>query len=177
MPKFIGIKQLWYGPVMTTAPTGKADLQALVEGQAATYTEVKNVHQDTWGYQQDDPSVDDYINQLTGNPYYRDMNDAGRKTITFSMGEYDFQSKADLQGGTVITSGSPATPVGWAAPTTRELIEKGIIALTKTGGWICFTNASIVAKGDQQQKAIGLGVTAVAQDNPNAGVSDEYFFV
>lgn len=177
MPKFIGIKQLWYGPVMATAPTGAAALKTLAEGN--TFTEVKNVHQDTWGYNQDDPSVDDYINELTGNPYYRDMTDSGRKTINFTMGEYDFQTKADLQGGTVVTSGEVASAkaIGWAAPETPALIEKAIIAKTKTGGWICFTNASIIGKGDQQQKAIGLGVTAVAQDNTNEGVSDEYFFV
>lgn len=174
MPKFIGIKQLWYGPVMTTAPANAAALKTLAEGN--TFKEVKNVHQDTWGYNQDDPSVDDYINELSGNPYYRDMTDAGRKTINFTMGEYEFQTKADLQGGTVIT-GTGDTAIGWAAPETPEIIEKAIIAKTKTGGWVCFTNASIIGKGDQQQKAIGLGVTAVAQDNTNVGVSDEYFFV
>ena len=60
--------------------------------------------------------------------------------------------------------------------TTPAFVNKCIIALTKTNTYIVFTNASIVAKGDQQQKAVGLGVVAVAMDNETAGVSDEYWF-
>lgn len=173
MSKFIGIKQLWYTAPLTTAPT-QAGLATLISGA----TEIKNVHQDTWGYSQDDPDVTDYINELTGKPYYRDAQNQGNKTITFTMGEYDFQTKADLQGGTVIDDGgSPAKAVGWKAPDNPLLVEKAIIALTKTGTYIIFTSAGIVGKGDQQQKAVGLGVTAVAMENTHGtGISDEYWF-
>lgn len=164
MSKFIGIKQLWYTNPLATAPT-QSGMATLVSGA----TEIKNVHQDTWGYSQDDPSVTDYINELTGKPYYRDAEQMGNKTISFTMGEYDYATKIALQGGTAVTG-------GWAAPSTPALISKCIIALTKTDTYIVFTNASIIAKGDQQQKAVGLGVTAVAMENGNAGVSDEYWF-
>lgn len=170
MPKFIGIKKLWYTDSLTAAPT-KAGMATLV----AAATEVKNVHQDTWGYSQDDPSVEDYINELTGKPYYRDAQDQGNKTITFTMGEYDYANKAALQGGTVIEESGAA--VGWKAPDSPGIIYKAIIALTKTDSYIVFTNAGIIGKGDQQQKAIGLGVTAVAMENTLAtGISDEYWF-
>ena len=171
MPKFIGIKKLWYADPLTTEPT-----QGSIAQLIATATEVKNVHQDTWGYSQDDPDVTDYINELTGKPYYRDKVDEGNKTINFTMGEYDYATKKDLQGGTVIMDGTPSTAVGWKAPTTPEFVYKTIIALTKTGTYIVFTNASIVGKGDQQQKAVGLGVTAVAMESETDGISDEYWF-
>ena len=169
MPKFIGIKKLWYSDPANTEPS-----QAAIAQLIASATEVKNVHQDTWGYSQDDPEVTDYINELTGKPYYRDKQDEGNKTINFTMGEYDYATKKDLQGGSVITEGSVA--VGWKAPTTPEFVYKTIIALTKTGTYIVFTNAAIVGKGDQQQKAIGLGVTAVAMECETDGISDEYWF-
>ena len=66
---FIGLKRVWYGDVVKTVTTPEtgytvAELKALI----ATMTEVKNVHQDTWGYEESDPSVTDYINELTGQP-------------------------------------------------------------------------------------------------------------
>ena len=169
MPKFIGIKKLWYTDPLTTEPD-----QGSIATLVAAATEVKNVHQDTWGYSQDDPEVTDYINELTGKPYFRDKQDEGNKTINFTMGEYDYANKKELQGGTVIMDGT--NPVGWKAPLTPEFVYKTIIALTKTGTYIVFTNAAIVGKGDQQQKAIGLGVTAVAMESETAGISDEYWF-
>lgn len=171
MEKFIGIKQIFYGPVMTTAPASYAAVQALLTPQSGTSTfkEVKNVHQDTWGYEQAEPGFDDYINELTGNAYYREMTDRGAKTINFTMGEYDFQAKADLQGGT-------ATETSWIAPSTLTEINKCIVAITKTGNMVVFTNASIGGRVDQQQKALGLGVSASAQENPTDGVADEYWF-
>ena len=60
----------------------------------------------------------------------------------------------------------------WASTTTPR-------RLTKTGTYIIFTNAAIIGKGDQQQKAVGLGVTAVAMENTLGGqnpVADEYWF-
>ena len=161
MPKFIGIKQLWYGAPLVAAPT-RATIATLISNS----TEVLNIHQDTWGYSQDDPDVTDYINELTGRPYHRDKVDEGRKSIVFTMGEYDYATKAARQGGEVIMDGT--TPVGWKSPTTPAFVNKSIIAKTKTGTYIIFTNASVIGKGDQQQKAVGLGVTAVAMENENS---------
>ena len=164
MPKFIGIKKLWYCAPLTTEPT-----QATMSTLVASATEIKNIHQDTWGYQQGDPNVTDYKNELTGKSYYRDKQDEGDKTINFTMGEYDYATKAALQGGETVTG-------GWKAPTELKFVNKCIIALTKTNTYIVFTNASLVGKGDQQQKAVGLGVTATAMENETTGISDEYWF-
>lgn len=161
---FIGIKQLWYGNPLTTAPT-QAGMATLVN----SLTEITNVHDGTWGYSHDDPSVTDYINELTGQPYYRDKTTLGNRTINFTLGVFDFATKAALQGGEAIDG-------GWKSSGALENVNKCIVAKTKTGNWIVFTNASIVAKGDQQEKNIGLGITAVCMENDTDGVEAEYMF-
>lgn len=169
MKPFIGIKQIWYGPVITEALTA-----AKLKTWLATATEVKNSHQDTWGYTQDDPTITDYINELTGKPYYRDMTDEGAKTIAFTMGAYSFKDKVELQGGKVIKESEKE--VGWEAPKTPELVYKAVVGRVKTGNYVVFTNAGIVGKSNMVEKNIGLGVSAVAMDNEAEGVADEYWF-
>lgn len=166
MKPFIGLKKLYYGDVITEDLTLEK-----VKTLLSSFTEIKNVHQDTWGYEQDDPNVEDYINELDGKPYYRDATTAGNKTISFTLGVYSVEDKIALCGGTATTDNK-----GWKAPDDIPLINKGIIAITKTGNYIVFTNASIVGKNAPQSKNIGLGVTAVAMDNDNDGVADEYLF-
>lgn len=170
MKPFIGIKQIWYGNVFAEAVTVD-----VLKTWIGTATEVKNSHQDTWSYTQDDPSVTDYINELTGTPYYRDMTSAGNKTIAFTMGVYEFSDRVALQGGKVITDTEGAS-IGWEAPTNPEMIYKGIVAKTKTGNYIVFTNAGIVAKTNAAEKNLGLGVTAVAMDNTGSNIPNEYLF-
>lgn len=169
MKPFIGIKQIWYGPVITEALTA-----AKLKTWLATATEVKNSHQDTWGYTQDDPTITDYINELTGKPYYRDMTDEGAKTIAFTMGAYSFKDKVELQGGEVIRESE--REVGWEASKTPELVYKAVVGRMKTGNYVVFTNAGIVGKSNMVEKNIGLGVSAVAMDNEAEGVADEYWF-
>ena len=169
---FIGIKKLWYGPVLTADLANVAAVTALVKSDG--FTEIKNIHEGTWGYSHDDPSVTEYINELTGQPYYRDKESLGARTINFTLGVYDFQQKADLQGGSVIKDG--VNEVGWKSSGALENVNKSLIAQTKTGNYIVFSNASMVAKGDQQEKNIGLGITAVAMENENDGVEAEYMF-
>jgi len=178
MKPFIGIKRLWYGPELTKALADTlvsgAAVKSLVTTQANGFKEIKNVHDGTWGYSQDDPSVTDYINELTGKPYYRDKISDGARTITFTLGVYEFADKAALQGGSVIEDNG--TAVGWKSDGAIDNIEKCIVALTKTGNYIIFSDASIIAKGDQQEKNIGLGITAVCMESEITGVEAEYLF-
>lgn len=162
--KFIGIKQIWYGDPIKAEVTKENFKQWLVSA-----TEVKNSHQDTWGYSHDDPEVVEYKNELTGKTYYREVKSSGAKTINFTLGEYEVADKVALQGGEALSSS-----LGWKAPTEPVEIHKAVVAKTKTGNYIVFTNASIVAKGNFVEKNIGLGVSAVAMENPTSGVSDEY---
>lgn len=166
MKPFIGLKKLYYGAVITEDLTLEK-----VKTLVSSFTEVKNVHQDTWSYEQNDPNIEDYINGIDGKPYYRDPTTAGNKTISFTLGVYSFADKIALCGGEMTTDGK-----GWKADEEIPMIQKAIIAITKTGNYIVFTNASIVGKNTAQSKNIGLGVTAVAMDNENDGVADEYMF-
>lgn len=166
MKPFIGIKKIWYGNVISEAVT-KASLKTLLNSM----TEVKNSHQDTWQYTEDDPTYTDYINELNGEIYYRDVTQKGAKTITFTMGEWTFDDKVALQGGEKVD-----TDAGWADSDTPSITNQGIVAQTKTGNYIVFTNAAVIAKGAQAEKNIGLGVTAVAMSNTNAGVKSDYLF-
>ena len=163
---FIGIKQIWYGDAFAAAVTA-ATLKTWLESA----TEVRNSHQDTWGYSEDDPSYTDYIDELTGDIYYRDATAKGAKTISFTMGEYELEDLVTLRGGAKV-----GTDEGWSAASEPNIVNKGIVGQTKTGNYIVFSNAAIIGKGDQQEKNIGLGVTAVAMDNPNSGVASDYLF-
>ena len=163
---FIGIKAIYYGEPITEAVTSEKLTTWL--GTAET---VENVHQDTWSYEQGDPDIEDYLNELDGKIYYRDAKTAGSKTISFTIGKYDAQTKANLCSGTVNTEEEM-----WAAPDGIPLVNKAIVAVTKSGNTIVFTNASIVAKAAPASKNIGLGVTAVAMDNDKPDVADEYIF-
>lgn len=171
MKPFIGIKNIWYGEPLKTAPTA-AGLKTLLASDA--FTKVNNSHEGTWSYTQDDPSVTDYINELTGKPYYRDMTNGGNKTIAFTLGVYSFEDKVALQGGTVVEENGEK--VGWTSPENPALVYKAVVAETKTGNFIVFTNAGIVAKANAVEKNLGLGITAVAMDNEVSTVMDEYLF-
>lgn len=163
---FIGIKKIWYGEVFTAAVTA-ATLKTWLESA----TEVKNSHQDTWSYTEDDPTYTDYINELTGGIYYRDVTAKGAKTIAFTMGEYELEDLVALRGGMKV-----GTDEGWGAPDQPTIMNMGVVGQTKTGNYIVFSNAAVIGKGDQQEKNIGLGVAAVAMDNPNEGVKSDYLF-
>lgn len=175
--QYIGIKKLWYTDVIATAVTAAA-VKALISAGGDAH-EVKNVHQDTWGYEESDPESDEYINQLNGQTYYVDKTKNSIPTINFTMGEYSYMEKADLQGGEAITAAgtkatSEETAVGWKRPETAEVIEKGIIAQTKTGNYVVLTKANIIGKGNFVEKNIGLGVSAAALENP--GIGSEFWF-
>lgn len=169
MKPFIGIKKIWYGPVIAASVT-----PTTLKAWLATAKEVKNSHQDTWGYTEDDPTITDYVNELTGKVYYKDVTAKGAKTIAFTMGEYAFEDKKELQGGELVKDGEAV--VGWHEPDNAEAINKAIVGMTKTGNYVVFTNASVIAKGNFVEKNIGLGVSAVAMENPNTGVAGEYWF-
>lgn len=175
--QYIGIKRIWYANVISTAVTATA-IKALIAANGNA-KEVLNSHQDTWGYEESDPETTDYTNELTGQTYYIDKTKNSIPTISFTMGEYSYLEKADLQGGEAITAaGAKATSeenaVGWKRPESTEVIEKAIIAQTKTGNYVVLTKANIVAKGNFVEKNIGLGVTAVALENQ--GIGSEFWF-
>lgn len=171
---FIGISRLWYTePIATLTDENSGltaeEVKALINDAGNNTKEIKNIHQDTWGYEESDPTVTEYINQLTGKPYYRDAEQQGIPTVNFTLGEYDFQDKAALQGGT-------ATDDSWERSDSAQIIEKCIIAQAKTGDIIVMPRASIVGKGSFVEKNIGLGVSAVPVETGVKGLASEKWF-
>lgn len=174
---FIGIKRLWYtNPIASIASASDGLTPAEVITLIATAKEIKNVHQDTWGYEESDPSITEYTNQLTGVPYYRDPEQQGTPTVSFTIGMYSFEDKAELQGGKAKKLNGETEASSWERPSTIELIEKCIIAQTKTGNLIVLPKASIVGKGNFVEKNIGLGVTAVPVETGVEGLAAEKWF-
>lgn len=170
MKPFIGLKRVWYGDVVTTVTAAETGYTpAELKTQIGKMTEIKNVHQDTWGYEESDPSVTDYINELTGQPYYRDITQAAIPTISFTLGEYAFTDKVALQGG-------KATADGWERTDMTALVEKSIVAMTKTGNFIFMPRANITGKGNFVEKNIGLGVSAVPLETGVEGLASEKWF-
>lgn len=167
MQPFIGLKKVWYGAPLESEPKSFTEVETLVKGSG--FTAVENVHDGTWSYTQDDPTVTEYINMISGQPYYREITNAGNKTIAFTMGQYEFADLIALQGGSAVGSD------GWKAGAPK-FINQCVIAQTKTGNFIVFSNAGVIAKTNAAEQNLGLGVTAVAMDSETAGIAPEYRF-
>lgn len=140
-----------------------------IQTWAQSATQVKNVHNDTWGYSEEDPQVTEYVNELTGQPYFKDAQKQGIPTISFTMGEYSFTDKAALQGG-------KGDSKKWERSAKAVIIEKAVLAQTKSGNWIFFPKANILAKGNFVEKNIGLGVSAVPLETGVKGLTSEAWF-
>lgn len=172
MKPFIGISRIWYGAPWkdgSDAPSPSSIKKSIDE-----MWEIKNSHDGTWKYEQDDPETTDYVNELTGRVYYQDKVKEGASKISFTMGVFSFLDKSKLQGGEEVKVSN--TSVGWKSKVDNDVIHKGIIAQTKTGNFIVFTNAAIVAKADTQEKNVGLGVVATSMECDNENIAAEYWF-
>lgn len=167
----VGIKKIWYGSPLTVKDVQYmkgSTLNQLMAG-AGDFKEISNIHSSTWAYEEAEPSTTDYINQLTGKVYYRDSV-PGASQISFSIGQYDYETKKDLQGGN-------ADANSWSRTDSNELIYKTIIAQTKDDTYIVFSNAAITARGGMvEDKVLGLLMTAVAMENKNPAVPSEKWF-
>ena len=57
-----------------------------------------NVHNETWNFHEDEPERVELINQVTGKPYYVVLKQGYKKIVEFSIGDYDDEQRALLQG-------------------------------------------------------------------------------
>ena len=160
----VHLKELYYGPIITETGLTGAKLKTLLP----TLKKVDNIHGETFKYEETEPSVTSHKNQLTGKTYRQDQVD-GEVKISFTIGEYDFETKAALQGGT-------ATATSWARAEQSSLIHNSIVGLSKDGVYIVFPKANCVANGADTDKAVGLSVSATAIDTGVAGLNTEYWF-
>ena len=158
----VNIKKLWYRDVLTAAPT---DGESLVEGA----TEIDNVHQDTWQIEESEPSQDSYRNQLTGSVYRMGEKTMGDVTFNFTIGRYDFATKAALMGG-------KATETSWSRPRGVVEIKKCLIALTQDGVYCILPTANLTAREANTDGAVGIGVVGTMLEPDDTTIDPEYWF-
>ena len=161
----VNIKRLWYGD--TSKITGKVTGVTLFT-MLPNMTEVKNVHQDTWTLEEAEASKTDYKNQLTGK-VYRSDKDMGEVKMNFTLGEYDYQTKADLLGGT-------ATATSWERAKGKVSIEKCLVGLTEDDQYIVIPRVDITAREATTDKAVGLPVIGTELEPTVDAVAPEYWF-
>ena len=92
----------------------------------------------------------------------------GEVKINFTIGEYDYATKADLQGG-------KATEKNWERGKYKP-IHKCVIGKTKDGVYVVFPKAAINARGSNTDKAVGLAVSAVPLSTGVDGLASEKWF-
>lgn len=160
----IKIKDLRYAEVLSAAPT----LTNVVTSFKAA-TKIDNSHQETFIYEEDEPTVTQYKNELTNKTYRSDV-EAGEKRINFTIGQYDFDLKAALQGGTSGDSGK-----SYVSGEGAELRYKAFYALTQDNVLIVFPRANIVASNASTDNAIGIAVSAIPEEVSGV-TADEYWF-
>lgn len=170
----VDIKKLWHGAVLP-APANYAEggsLAASIKSWLglATTKEIKNIHQDTWTLEEDDPSQESYKNQLTGRVYRQGRKEMGDVKINFTIGKYDYELKKEFLGGTLIKDGTGenAEVVGWHRSADGEEISKAFLALTVDDQYCFFPCASVMGSEKDTDKAVGVGVVATATEHPES---------
>lgn len=166
----VEIEELYYAdPIATVAnkASGLTGAEVAAILKAPTTKKVPNVHGDTFQYEEAEANVTRYKNALTGE-YYRETSEPGEVKINFTIGEYDFKAKEDLQGG-------KATEKNWERGKHKS-IYKCIIGKTKDGVYVVFPKAAINGRGANTDKAIGLSVSAVPLSTGVDGLASEKWF-
>lgn len=165
----IDIKRLWYADTSAvTADLTGASLYALINDKTNT-KEVENVHQDTWSIEESEPSQDSYKNQLTGSTYRMGSKSMGDVTFNFTLGRYDFATKADFMGGT-------GTETSWKRARGITDIKKCLIALTEDDVYCVLPYANITAREANTDGAVGISVVGTMLEPENEAIMPEYWF-
>lgn len=169
----IGVKKIFYGPALSSVTTpftgvvttglSAAELKAFLALE--TTEEITNVHGDNWNYEKTKPSKTYYKNKLTGLNYRASTSDAGTSKITFSIGKYDFATKAAFEGGAANTD-------KYSAPKTYSDLRLTLVALTEDGVYIVYPKADIIAGGVTTDDAIAISVEATALE-PDIALESE----
>lgn len=152
--------------------------------QVSKAAEIENVHQDTWQIDESEASQDSFRNQLTGHVYRLGRRTMGDLTVNFTVGQYDYKTKAALMGGDVLDASgakvqSPsgaATEVGWAR--SKETVEmyKTLIALTVDDVYCVVSRSSLGARESSTDNAIGMAMSGTMTDPLVSAVNSEYWY-
>lgn len=160
----IGVKQILYGEVLDSAPS-----YANLETQFTDFSEVPNVHQGTYEYTEEDGTLTEYKDELSGQTY-RATFEPGSQSLNWTIGAYDFQTKADFMGGTVLE-----TDKGWSRGNAGEQRYKCVVAVTDDDVAIIFPKANIIGRGASTDGAVGISITAMPL-KVSTTIASEYWF-
>ena len=142
-----------------------------VDGAEGTvFEEVPVVHEDTFTYEDEDPTVTDY-KDVSGNTYYSSKK-PGVVKINASIGMYDLKTKAKFQGGKY-TAGTANAAGTWERADHVESKEFTVRATTEDNVRIIFPRAGVSASGKANEKAIGLALVFTALKPTKSGVPIE----
>lgn len=161
----VNIKKLWYGD---TSKINEKLTGVLLFNLLKTATEVKNVHGETWTLEEAEANKTNYKNQLTGK-VYRSDKEMGEVKMNFTLGEYDYATKADLLGGV-------ADDTHWERASGKVRVEKFLVGLTEDDQYIVIPRADITAREASTDKAIGLPVVGTEIEPTIDAVAPEYWF-
>lgn len=176
----VGIKRILYADTSVVTKDITADVaKTLIKAAITAKAEVMNVHGETWNIEESEASVSGHKNQLNGQTYRYDTT-PGEVTPAFSIGQYDYTTKAALMGGEAIKKGGSGADkdniVGWKRSTEKVVINKALFCLTEDDVWFIYPNCQIVARESNTDKAIAIAVKGFVQTPKVAGVSSEYNF-
>lgn len=145
--------------------------------EAAKDTAIANMHQDTWTYEEAEGSQDFYTNQLTGLKYRSGVKSMGDISVNFTIGQYDYQDKVNVLGGSIIYDKTDKTKaVGWKRAKGVVEIYKAVLAQTRDGQYVLLPNVYIEAHEGNTDKAVGLVVKGTAIEPESNEISIEYWF-
>ncbi|NDV84887.1 hypothetical protein [Bacteroides sp. 51] len=169
-----GISRVLYAETsLVTGDLTGAALKTIIDAAVTAGHEVENIHGETWNLEESEPNVTRYKNQLTGQNYRQDTV-MGDIQASFTIGKYDYQTKANLMGGEIIKNGSEI--VGWKRAAGAVEIYKCLICKTDDDQWCVFPKAAVVTRETNADKAIGLAVAGTAMEPDAEGARSEYWF-
>ena len=176
----VGIKRILYADTTVVTKDITPDVaKGLIKAAVSAKNEVLNVHGETWNIEESEASVTGHKNQLNGQTYRYDTT-PGEVSPTFSIGQYDYKTKAALMGGETVKKGGSGADkdniVGWKRSNDKVVINKALFCLTEDDVWFIFPNSQIVAREANTDKAIAIAVKGLVQTPKVADVASEYNF-
>lgn len=176
----VGIKRILFADIdKVTADITPEVAKTLIQAAITAKDEVSNVHGETWQIEETEASVTGYKNQLTGQTYRYDTT-PGELSPSFSIGQYDYETKAKLMGGEAVKKGGSGADkdsiIGWKRAKGKVVISKALFCLTDDNVWFIFPNCQIVAREANTDKAIAIAVKGLVQEPVIEDVSSEYNF-
>jgi hypothetical protein len=93
----------------------------------------------------------------------------GDVTFNFTIGQYDYATKADFMGGT-------GTDTTWKRNRGVTVVEKFLIAQTEDDQYAVLPKANITTREAQTDNAVGLACVATMLEPDALEVAPEYWF-